>query len=345
MSRHTPRPRRGFTLGEMLIALILFSLVGGAILSLVMRQQRFYRSTAEIIKVQGQLRQGSSVLPMDLRALSTADTTANGLVLNASTGRLQAANYNADVYSRADKSIDFRWNFGSSMVCARPTAGATTLMLYPTALNQVTALTSWTHQPVVGDSLLVLDEGRMTGTLDDVWQKYEVRAVSPLKGNKGCPWKTGTDATPLLEAADTTTRSSYRIGIDRAISSTIASGAIVRFFRRVRYEAYQATNGQWYLGYSDCLSSYVTASKCSDVAPVSGPYAAYTGVASQNGITFTYYDSSGSELASAAASRLLTRVDVKMRTATATAVTRTGAGAGAIYRDSVLLSIGIRNSR
>jgi len=324
-----PRSRWGFTLTEMIIALVLFSLVGGSILSLMMRQQRFQRATAEVIKLQGQLRKGASALPLDLRGISTADTTANGIAA------AKAANYNTDIYSRSETSIDFRRTFGSSAICAKP--AATTITIYPTALDAVPILTAWAYSPVVGDSILVLDEGRLLSTEDDVWRVYEVRAVASAKGVKGCPWKTAADPSPMLDAADTV-RVSYRIGLDQALAANVQIGAPLRFFRRVRYQSY-VTGGKRYLGYSDCLKTYVTASLCGDPMAISGPYE------SSNGIVFSYYDSLGNALVATDPSRRISRVDVTMRGASSNPITRTGAGAGQTYRDSVLLSVGIRNFR
>jgi prepilin-type N-terminal cleavage/methylation domain-containing protein len=339
MSRSPVRPRRGFTLSELLIAVVLFSLIGGAILSVLTRQQRFYRSTADVIKVQTQLRQAGTILPLDLRGISTGDTSANGIA------GARAVNYNVDLYSRSDNAIDFRRVFGSSMLCAKPAVGATTLTIFPTALDSVLVLTTWSHRPVVGDSLVVLDEGKLMATTDDVWRVHEVTGVAIVKGINGCPWKTAGDPAPLLYAADTA-RHSYRVAISPGINGfNVSSGAIVRFFRRSRYEIYRAANNQWYLGYADCLSTYATATKCSALTPVGGPYDAYTGVASQNGLTFTYFDTSGNALSAMDPARLISRIDVTMRAASVDAVTRTGAGAGSVHRDSVLLSIGIRNRR
>jgi prepilin-type N-terminal cleavage/methylation domain-containing protein len=323
---YAPRaPRRGFTLPEMLIALVLFSLVGGSILMLVSRQQRFYRSAAEVIRVQGQLRQGGNGLPLDVRGISTADPNT------------------VDIYARSDASIDFRRVFGSSMICSKPAVNV--LMIYPAALTSGPPLTTWAHQPQVGDSLFVLDEGKLPlSTADDVWRIYEVRSVAASKGNKGCPWKTATDPGALLEVADTV-RSSYRVGLDRNHDTYVHVGTPVRFFRRVRYQSFVAGDGQWYLGYSDCLKTYATASLCSDPTPISGPYEPQVGNTSQNGIVFTYFDSSGTALASTAPSSSVSRVDVVLRAASATAVARTGSGPMTTHRESVLLSIGIRNIR
>jgi prepilin-type N-terminal cleavage/methylation domain-containing protein len=338
MSQPLRRPRRGFTLAELVVALLLFSLIGGGILTLVMRQQRFYRSTAEVIKVQGQLRQGASVLPLDLRTISTSDTLVN---------TVSGTKYNADLYSKSDWHIEFRRVFGSSLICAKRTAAPLdTITLFPKATDSIAALSSWGIPPIEGDSVLILDERSLVGEGDDRWVAYEVKALTPVTGDKGCPWKplVGTDSTPLLYVADTV-RQSYKLAISPALAanSKIMVGAPVRFFRRVRYEIYQAGDQQWYLGYSDCLRTREI--PCSDVTPVSGPYLPYTGIASENGLTFAYYDSLGNALATTAQARLISRVDVVMRSQTANTVTRTGAGAGAHYRDSLVLSIGIRNRR
>jgi prepilin-type N-terminal cleavage/methylation domain-containing protein len=335
------QPRRGFTLGELVVALLLFSLVAGGILSVVMRQQRFYRSTADVIKQQGQLRQGASVLPLDLRMVSTSDTLVN----SAST------KYNADIYTKNDWSIEFRRIFGSSLICAKRTVmPKDTITIYPRTLTAIDAVSSWALPPVAGDSVLILDDWTMVGPGDDRWRAYEVLAVTPVTGINGCPWKgkTAGDNTPLLQLADTS-RQSFKVALKIAatdsLSPTIIVGAPVRFFRRVRYEIYSAPDQLWYLGYSDCLRTYTTANQCSDVTPVAGPYAPYTGISSENGLVFAYYDSLGNALATTAQPRLISRVDVVMRSQTQNNVTRTGAGVGEIRRDSLVLSIGIRNRR
>jgi prepilin-type N-terminal cleavage/methylation domain-containing protein len=330
--------RRGFTLAELVVALLLFSLVGGGILTIVMRQQRFYRSTAEIIKQQGQLRQGGSVLPLDLRMVSTSDTLVNS----------GGTAFNADFYSRNDWSLEFRRTFGSSLICAKRTATAVdTIIVYPKSLDAVAAVSSWGIPPVEGDSILILDDWTTVGPGDDRWRAYEIKSVTPVTGIKGCPWKgkTAGDNTPLLALADTV-RPSYEIALTNGnLSPTVIVGAPVRVFRRVRYEIYQAGDQQWYLGYSDCLKTYDTWNQCSEVTPVSGPYQPYTGISTENGIVFAYYDAAGNELASTDQSRLISRVNVLMRSQTQNLVTRTGAGAGEHYRDSLMFSIGIRNRR
>ena len=326
--------RSGFTLAELVVALMLFGMIGGAILSVVMRQQRFYRSSADIIRLQGQLRQGTSILPADLRAISTSDTLVNSA----------ATRFNGDIYGRGDWFLEFRRTFGSSLICAkRPAAPLDTIWLYPKSTGAIAALTSWTNTPQTGDSVLVLDDWTMLGPGDDRWQAYEVLDVTPVTGAKGCPWKgqTAGDSTSAMFLSDTG-RTSYKVTLKTPLSKTILVGAPVRFFRRARYELYQAPDTLWYLGYSDCLRTYAT--ECSDVTPVAGPYRPYTGVASENGLVFAYYDSLGNALDATAESRRVARIDVLMRSQIEN-VTRTGAGSGSTYADSTLFSIAVRNRR
>jgi hypothetical protein len=231
------------------------------------------------------------------------------------------------------------------MICATRTAvPLDTITLFPKKTGLIDALSNWGTTPAVGDSVLVLDERSLFGEGDDRWVAYEVRAVTPVTGLNGCPWKgkVSGDSTPLLFDADTV-RPSYKVALDRTLGKYVMVGAPVRFFRRVRYEVYQAPDGNWYLGYSDCLRTRDPA--CSEVAPVSGPYMPYTGIAGENGLTFVYYDEAGNILASTAQPRLISRIDVVLRSQTANPVTRTGAGAGGHYRDSLVVSIGIRNRR
>src|SRR3989442_15868215 len=92
-----PSRRAGFTLIELLIAMGLMSLVGGAIVSLLLRQQRFYNSTTELIQTRQQIRQAAAMLPSDLRGLSSV---GGGL------------------YALSDSGLEVRSVFGRSVGCA-----------------------------------------------------------------------------------------------------------------------------------------------------------------------------------------------------------------------------------
>src|SRR6266545_4499285 len=89
--------RAGFTLIELVIAMVLMSLVGGAIVKLLLRQQRFYNSTTDLIQTRQQIRQAAAMLPSDLRGISSIG---------------------GDISVMADSALEFRSVFGSSVVCA-----------------------------------------------------------------------------------------------------------------------------------------------------------------------------------------------------------------------------------
>src|SRR2546423_11523416 len=100
----TARHRRsGFTLVEILVTLIFMGLFMAAMVKLLLRQQRFYNSTSQVIQTRSQIRQAAFMLPADLRGISRLG---------------------ADIAAMTDSSIDFRSVFGSSIACMVNNAGA-----------------------------------------------------------------------------------------------------------------------------------------------------------------------------------------------------------------------------
>jgi hypothetical protein len=130
------------------------------------------------------------------------------------------------------------------------------------------------------------------------------------------------------------------------VSQYIGVGAPVRIMKQVRYKLYQAADGKWYLGYSDFD---VTTLKYDDLTPVSGPYEAYaSGTGSATGLGFRYYDVDGNEITSGASATdraKIARVDLIARARTATNVRAAGiqGGVDQQYRDSLAVSVMLRN--
>jgi len=310
--------RRGFTLAELLVSLVVVGIVMGAMIGVLARQQRFYRSATDLMDTRARLRQALAVLPSDLRALSPSDTLSGGV----NTG---------DIYLWNDHVLEFRSVTGSSVVCWVPAvAPLTTLRLPPVGL--LNALTAWQATPVVGDSLLIFDNSAVR------WRVYAVTAIAPVSGGAGCP----TGAGQFLTAAQGALSSSS-VTVSPALSATIAVGAPVRVFRRVHYELYQETDGRWYLGFFDCLSTYVPASHCGSLEPVSGPYQPYSATPAQSGLLFTYYDSTGAVLNPATArARNVARIDATVRGQTQAPISLSG-GARTVAMDTTRYTIGLRN--
>src|SRR5258708_4762081 len=98
LTLHTRRARRaGFTLIELLISMVLMSVLAGAIVMLLLRQQRFYNSTSSLIQTRQQIRQAAAMLPSDLRGISSIG---------------------GDISVLTDSALEFRSVFGSSIVCS-----------------------------------------------------------------------------------------------------------------------------------------------------------------------------------------------------------------------------------
>ena len=299
-------PRAGFSLVELIVTLVLFGIVMGAATQAIVRQQRFYRGAGELLEMRTALRQGVTMLTADLRSVYPAD---------------------GDIYQWTRSRIGFRSVTGSSIICHMPTT--TTMVVPPATLVQNNTLTTWLTTPVVGDSVMIYDEGPGVGNDDDLWRRHKITAVTTVNGSNAC-----LPATGYTVAADL--KPSTRFTITPALSATTVTGAALRFFRRVDYQLYQASDSLWYLGASDCLPGRTP--ECSTVQPVSGPYSPLSGAAT-SGLVLTYADSAGVELdpATASAARIA-RINVIVRGQTTAPY-----GSTDFQQDSATFVIGLRN--
>ncbi len=296
--------RVGATLAELMVVLVIMGLVGAVILRVVVRQQRFYASAAEITSTRADLRDLATALPTDLRGISSVG---------------------GDIYAMSDSSIDFRLPMGMSTAC-QVTAGLATVTLPPASLASRSGVTSWTMAPVAGDSVLIYDEGAGTGLLDDVWRPYKITAA-PAVGV--CPLTTGFTATAAEQAAGVT------LTLSAAVPATTPQGSSMMFFRHAHYGLFATASGKTMLGYYDC-----PAGVCPNpiaMTPVAGPFLPYA--ASGSGVQFTYYDSAG---AVTAVRTNVARIDVVVRAETAAPVALVG-GVRSYLRDSLAFTVSLRN--
>src|SRR5712691_1169931 len=260
-----PSRRAGFTLIELVIAMVLMSLVGGAIVKVLLQQQRFYNSTTDLIQTRQQIRQAAGMLPSDFRGIASADS---------------------DIYVMTDSALEIRSLFGSSIACAVD-AGGGGVSTVPHVLVKGSAMTSWTAVPSVGDSIAVYDQGTITAQSDDRWSRAQITGVAVRTGNvnDGCPTASG-----LAQLADlTASNPSYKLTITPKFPN-VTVGAAIRFYRRVRYRIYMDTDNQWYLGFYDCKTGRVPV--CNTTQAIAGPFQPYAASAT-SGMQFAYYDSTG----------------------------------------------------
>jgi prepilin-type N-terminal cleavage/methylation domain-containing protein len=313
VARCTPEARTGFSLPELIVSLVLLGLVMGSMMTLLMRQQRFYRSANEIVDARTQVRQAIDMVPADLRVLSSSDVR-NG----------------TDIYASTDNTIDFRAITGSAVLCK--ITNLSKILIPPTNLTAGTALTTWIDQPQAGDSMFIYDDSAATGNGDDHWNVYGINAVG---SNGGCGLASGLVRQTDVDAGLT----GYSISLATPMTATISIGAPIRFFRRRRYELYQPSgSSSWYLGMYDCRSS------CATLSPVSGPFAAYSATAGSTGLRFTYLDSLGNELTPTSITERakIARIQLTARADTRAPVDIPGRPKATV-RDSLTLDITLRN--
>lgn len=247
--------RRGFTLVELLIVIVLLAIVGGTLMRILAGQQRFFRSAGDLLELRSQLRQASGAIAADLRDISSKG---------------------GDILAVTDSSIDFRQTFGNSVICQINSTQE--IVIPPTTLSSGLLLTNWLQQPTNVDRVMVLDEGPTDQATDDSWDRSNIQNFTPELNI--CPMTSG-GFTSVSDA----TSNSYIVDLASPLGASVKVGAPVRFYHHAHYSLYQSTDQSWYLGYCtpDCGSG---------IQAVAGPFLPYTNTGT-GGLTFTYYDSTG----------------------------------------------------
>ena len=309
-----PPVRRGMTLLELLISLVLVGLMGGLIVGFLLKQERFYAGANEILQTRTQVRQASVMMPSDLRAISPAE---------------------GDIYAMSDTSIDFRSTFGSSYVCAS-TIASSQISIPPVTLAKGSALTTWSQQPTGFDSLALYVSGSSMGTNDDTWSYHTITGIAMAASNAapGC-----TAASGLMKSTDVSaSNNSFAFTISPTQSSTVGAGAGVRFFKKAHYSLYKAADNFWYLGYYDCRTNRTPV--CNTIQPIAGPLRQYVSGSPQlAGLRFTYYDTTGA----VTANRLLvSRISILLQ-GEGTRTIQLAGGSPQTFRDSLRIEVGLRN--
>ena len=268
------RPR-GYSLIELTVVLSIAAIIGSTIGLLLLRQQRFYLGSSELITTRQSVRDAIEVLTTDIRGMSVADSA-----------RLLA-----------DSAIEFFSTVGSSVVCQR-------LSDSDIGLTPAAGLTSFAIQPDTGDLAVFYTD---SGPSSQRWQRARIAAFSSRAAATTCPPESAFSGG--LEAARV--GAAFFVSLQAPLSGEVHPGSPVRFVRRNRYSLYRASDGDWYLGYRRCNA--IGPSICGTVQPVSGPYRAYSRDPTQSGLLFEYFDRAGARVATSPTR--LARVDVTARAA------------------------------
>jgi len=200
--------RRGFTLVELLIALVLIGIVSGGVYRVLVANQRMYQAQTQRIDMLQNMRAGLTILPAELREISASE---------------------GDIRTMTATSITFRGMRQVALLCTRPVLGTTSPVF---AVRQ---------DPLFGsrpfdarrDSLLVYYEGNESVRTDDGWIIGRITAVTAgacADGNAAWLLATNMD-----------------FGGRPNVTGAIQSGSPVRGFTPVTYQLY-TSGGRPHIG-------------------------------------------------------------------------------------------------
>lgn len=227
--------RRGVTLVELIVALVVAGVVLALVASISVRQQRVYGDLADAAALSGQLREAAAILPIDLRGVGAGDIR-NG--------------------EARDTAIEIRSTIASAIVCDTTTSG---VVLAPTGPG-ATTFASFLTSIEAGDTAWIYSA---RGTLDD-WAPYRVSTVASAPPTAGTCAALGPRLVGSEQSATRVT-----IAFDSGPSFTAIVGAPMRFTRPLRYSFYRASDGEWYLGEREWN---VASARFNTIQPVSGPF-------------------------------------------------------------------------
>jgi prepilin-type N-terminal cleavage/methylation domain-containing protein len=197
--------RRGFTLIEIMISLVIMMMVLGAVYKLILSSQRPARGQAERVTLQSNVRVGSLAVLSDLRELNTA------------TGGPASDN---DILAIDPNSVMYRGMRGAGFICQAPTA---------TEVRISRSSFSGYRDPVATrDGLYVFIDGDPDTETDDAWLPVAITAVSTAAA---CPGVIGEGITV------TTPNTAALVGLPTRTP--------VRFFEVMELKLHQADGQSW----------------------------------------------------------------------------------------------------
>jgi prepilin-type N-terminal cleavage/methylation domain-containing protein len=224
--------RRGVTLVELVVALTIGGMVLALVAAISVRQQRLHADISNRTALIEQLRQASTVLPIELR----------GIALDA-----------GDLRDARDTAIEFRSTIASAVICDTITGG---LVLAPSDGGDTT-FSGFLTTIAPGDTAWLFTPGDSA----DHWVPYSVSSSSTVVAG-ACP--------PGGPEIGSVGRTLGRVAIRLAMMpASNAVGAVLRVTRPTRYSLYRGGDGRWYVGARDWNAS---SNRFNTIQPVSGPF-------------------------------------------------------------------------
>ena len=298
------RSTRGFSLIEIMIALVLMGLVSTVIYKMLVTTQRVTDAQAERTDVQTNLRAGALVIPNELRQITISTASSFDSI--------------SDIRGISDTSITYRAMRGFYTICATPSS-ATTLSVVDAG-----GFASEYRAPTTSDSVFVFWEGDTTKTSDDSWVQVGLSAVATSTCTYAGASRTAYNFT--FSGGGVPSGFPY---------AKIQGGSPVRTYETVNLSLFSYNSQQW-------LGMAVNAGGTPSYQPVVGPLAATSG--SVYGFQLTYYDSTGAAVSASSSNIPKIRtIKVALRAISNDQVALSGKNRTTI-QDSLVTYVTLRNA-
>jgi prepilin-type N-terminal cleavage/methylation domain-containing protein len=234
------RTQRGFTIVELLVAMILMLIVGGALYQGLANSQRLSRSQVERADMQANMRAGALVVPAELREIGY-DSIPGGAV-------------NSDILAMEPDSVVIRAIRASGIICKL-------------AANTITVDTTRNYAalrlPTGGaskDSVMIFNEADPSIRTDDRWVRRRLE-TDPAAGTclAAAPWNSRAGLNFSVLEIPWAVAGAWP-------SDSFTIGSPIRVFEPVVYKFYASAGRTW-------LGSY-SKSPLGAIQPILGPLAA-----------------------------------------------------------------------
>jgi len=158
------RSRTGFTLVELLVALVIFVMVAGSLYKVLNVSQRAARTQTEKAAMQGTLRTGLQIAIAEIEEIWTDQTAGASAITAMTTTRV---------------TYDAMRGFGTT--CIDPAAAGTSITMRKSTYSGLS-------DPAIGDSASLFVEGPSQNTqTDDSWRGYSVTGAGAGTCTDGQP--------------------------------------------------------------------------------------------------------------------------------------------------------------
>jgi len=204
--------RRGFTLIEILIVMVMLALIGAALTKVLVNSMRVSAGQMVQAEMQSNVRTGGLVLPLELREIGYD----SNITSNAVTSDLLAINASY---------VQFRAGRGFSSTCGTPT------------LNEwrIRKPSYGMRAPALTDGFMLYVENDPNQGADDQWVPLVVTAIDA--------GLCGTDSAYIL----TTATPQVSTGVNLTLANVFVGGP-VRFYEVMRFGSFVDADGLTYIG-------------------------------------------------------------------------------------------------